>query len=202
MDAAKDWTGNSKSTFTCLGASNHSESIRPEGDYYATDPRMAKELLKLEPALANIWEPACGAGHLAKIFSDAGNLGKASDLYDRGYGVTGVDFLKTTEKWMGDIVTNPPYKYAKEFAEHALSLIPAGRKVCLFLKLTFLEGKSRAAFFRANPPKTLYVSASRAQCARNGDFAAYAATSSAAAYGWYVWEKGYTGSPEIKWFNY
>lgn len=37
--------------------------------------------------------------------------------------------------WDGDILTNPPYKYAKEFIEHAMTIIPDGRKVFMFLKL-------------------------------------------------------------------
>ena len=43
--------------------------------------------------------------------------------------------MQTTEMWDGDILTNPPYKYAKEFIEHAMTIIPDGRKVFMFLKL-------------------------------------------------------------------
>ena len=35
-------------------------------------------------------------------------------------------------------------------------------------------------------------------CAKNGDFEH---TEKAIAYAWYVWEKGFTGDPVIKWFN-
>ena len=34
---------------------------------------------------------------------------------------------------------------------------------------------------------------------KNGDFKSIG--SSAVAYGWFVWEKGYKGDPAIKWFN-
>lgn len=33
----------------------------------------------------------------------------------------------------------------------------------------------------------------------NGDFDSI--SSSAVAYAWYVWEKGYTGDTVLKWFN-
>jgi hypothetical protein len=33
----------------------------------------------------------------------------------------------------------------------------------------------------------------------NGDFDSIG--SSATAYAWFVWEKGYKGYPEIRWFN-
>jgi len=35
---SKDWTGNNKSIYTTLGASNHTEKEREENDYYATEP--------------------------------------------------------------------------------------------------------------------------------------------------------------------
>lgn len=74
-----------------------------------------------------------------------------------------------------------------------------GRKVAMFLKLQFLEGKSRKEFFLKNPPKTVYVSSSRLICAMNGEFSKY--PSSAVAYAWFVWEKGFKGDPVIKWIN-
>ena len=64
----KDRKGNSRSTFATLGASTHSDHNREENDYYATDPKAAKLLLDVEPELTDIWEPACGAGHLAGVF--------------------------------------------------------------------------------------------------------------------------------------
>lgn len=182
-----------------VGASHNSR--RAEEDYYATDPLLGEELCKCVELL-NVWECACGGGHLAKVFERYGLLGRASDLVDRGYGESGVDFLAQTAAWNGDIVTNPPYRYAQQFIEHALTLVPQGRKVCMFLKLTFLESRRRVKLFRESPPKTLYVSVRRAQCARNGDFAAYASTSTAVSYAWYVWEKGFLGKPEIQWINY
>lgn len=54
----------------------------------------------------------------------------------------------------------------------------------------------------SKPIKTLYVSSSRLQRAKNGDFEIYKkGTGTAVAYGWYVWEKGFDGIPSIKWIN-
>lgn len=44
----KDWTGNSKSTFSQLGSSAHSENERETHDFYATDPIALELLLKHE----------------------------------------------------------------------------------------------------------------------------------------------------------
>ena len=201
----KDWTGNNKPTFMCLGASNHSKHERADFDYYATDPIAAELLLSVEPDLNNIWECACGEGHLAKVFDKYNKLGKASDLVNRGYG-TQEDFLNnlfinfnTDFQGGGDIVTNPPYKYAKEFVLQALKIIAENKKVCMFLKLTFLEGKDRRKMFNEFPPKTIYVCSGRIKCALNGDFDATG--QSAACYAWFVWQKGFKGKPTIEWIN-
>lgn len=122
------------------------------------------------------------------------------DLIDRGFGEGGQDFLAIDNlSWQGHIVTNPPYKYAQEFVEKALQIIPPGYKVAMLLKLTFLEGKARRHLFNTQPPVRVWVSSSRLKCAMNGSFDAIG--SSAAAYAWFVWEKGYKGDTIVKWFN-
>ena len=72
----------------------------------------------------------------------------------------------------------------------------------MFLKLQFLEGKSRRELFRKYPPKTVFISSSRILCAKNGDFDGMRASGgSAVAYAWYEFEKGYTGETKVKWIN-
>lgn len=195
----KDWTGNDKTAFTTLGASNHSDFEREVNDYYATEPKAIKLLLELETFDKNIWECACGAGHLSNELESYGYNVKSTDLINRGYGESGVDFLQHTELWDGDIITNPPYKYATEFIEKSLGLIPEGKKVAMFLRLQFLEGKRRKLMYKENPPKTIYVSSSRLACAMNGDFENM--KGNAICYAWFVWEKGFKGTTELKWFN-
>ncbi len=188
-----------QSTFINLGASNHSKHAREEKDYYATDPIAGELLLEVEPELDNIWECACGEGHLAKVFDRVEKLGKATDIVNRGYGSI-EDFLACFTPYNnGDIVTNPPYCKAQEFVEKALELIDDGRKVCMFLKVLFLESSRRKKLFQKYPPKAIYVSSSRINCAKNGDFETY--NSGAVAYAWYVWEKGYTGDTIVRWIN-
>ncbi|MEG1563853.1 MAG: hypothetical protein RR365_09020 [Bacteroides sp.] len=198
----KDWTGNSKSIYTTLGASNHVAEEREADDFYATDPRAAELLCELEPLSETIWECAAGQGHLAKVLAENGHTVISTDLVDRGYGYSDIDFLKCSGEYDVDIVTNPPYKYASEFVEKAMELVTCGHKVCMFLKLQFLEGKARKALFAKYPPKAIYVSSSRILCAKNGDFDGFANKGcSAVAYSWMVWQKGYTGDTVLKWFN-
>ena len=198
---SKDWIGNQNSIDTTLGASNHTDKERQQHDYYATEPKAMELLLAEESFHSVVWECACGEGHLSKVLEAHGFDVISTDLIYRGFGdPEPLDFLKDTlENFEGDIITNPPYKYAVQFVQRALESVQPGRKVAMFLKLTFLEGKARKEFFLHNPPKTIYVSSSRLMCAMNGDFASI--SSSAAAYAWFVWEKGFNGDPVIKWIN-
>lgn len=108
----KDWVGNLHSVQGCLGTHNGTTKDREENDFYATDPVAMKLLLQIENISHNVWECACGEGHLAKVLVEKGYEVKATDLIDRGYGLGGVDFLKEKETFNGDIITNPPYRYA------------------------------------------------------------------------------------------
>lgn len=200
----KDWNGNANSIYKTLGASNHTDKEREENDYYATDPVAVDKLLKVEQPSHYIWECACGEGHLAKRLKEFGFEVLSSDIVERGYKIDFVeDFLQEESvchhNW--DIVTNPPYKYAKEFVLQALKRVDTGSKVYMFLKLQFLEGKARyIELFSKHPPKSIYVFSERVMCAKNGDFETMkAGGGSAVAYAWYVWEKGYQGKTTIEW---
>ena len=199
---SKDWTGNGNSVFKTLAESNHSSTERQPEDYYATEPRAAELLLENESFDGPIWECACGEKHLSNVFTNWGGDVRSSDLYDR-CGNEVFDFLSIENThWDGNIITNPPYKFALDFVYKALQIVPDGKKVCMFLKIQFLEGKARRELFRSHPPKVVYVSSSRLLCAPNGDFEhATKNGGSAVAYAWFVWEKGYTGLPQVDWIG-
>lgn len=198
-----EWTGNKNSVYQTIGASNHSDSQREANDYYATEPKAVEILLKNEEFDLYVWEPACGEGHISKILKENDYNVKSSDIIDRGFPETEIiDFLKVQKSdikndFSRDIITNPPYKFAKEFVEKAIEISVDSTKIAMFLKLTFLEGQSRRELFKKYPPKTVYVFSKRMECGKNGIFTG----SSAVAYAWFVWEKGFHGDPVLKWVN-
>jgi len=81
---------------------------------------------------------------------------------------------------------------------HAYEIVQPGRKVCMFLRLLFLESKGRQALFEECPLKTVYVSRKRIPAYKNNN---QSNKSSAIAFCWFIWEKGYSGDPVIKWIN-
>lgn len=169
---------------------NHVDD-REENDFYATEPAAADLLFNSEILNSLIWEPACGNGHLAKRFEELGFSVIKTDIVEREYPCRKVDFLKTERNYFCDIVTNPPYKLAVEFIKKGCELLRPKSKLCLFLKLTFLESVARDDLFKRYPVSRIHVCRKRIKCAKNGDFSKV--SSSPTCYAWFVWEKGYTG---------
>lgn len=134
---------------------------------------------------------------MSERLKDYGYDVKSMDLIDRGYGETGIDFLEYNEKWQGDIITNPPYKLAKQFIEHALDILETRGRAYMFLKVQYLEGISRAELFEKKQLKTIYVFTKRITCDTDCDFS----KSSAVAYAWFEFEKDWNDEPKIKWLN-
>lgn len=194
---------NKKSIYKMLGASNHTEEERQKEDYYATDPIAVELLLDLETFNKDVWECACGEKHMSNVLEKRGFNVRSSDIIKRCDDIEEYDFLKKENiEWNGDIITNPPYKYAEEFVYKALQIIPTGNKVAMFLRLQFLEGKKRKQLFTNFPPTKVLVSSSRIICAKNADFEKMKqGGGSAVAFAWFIWEKGFQGDPIIKWFN-
>lgn len=173
---------------------------REENDFYATHPKAIiplMEFLKYENGGKNIYEPGCGKGHLSEMMKLYGHNVTCTDLIDRGYGVSGVDFLQPNDydKQYDAIVMNPPYKHALEFIKKSITLAPI---VCAFLRIAFLESRRRSEFFKTNPPRYVCVFIDRVPSSKNAVFDAK--ESSAVCYAWFIWERGFKGRPEIVWF--
>lgn len=209
---ARDWTGNGNSIWMMLGASNHTDKERQSEDFYSTDDRALELFVPMFPIHNKVWECACGDGSLSKWLFGKGYDVLSSDLVDRGYGKTGIDFLKVGKddevlnKWANgetfDILTNPPYKLAVPFILHALELIPDDGHVIMFLKTTFLEGKQRKKLiYDVNPPRFVFQYSERILCAKNGDFDYMRAHGgSAVSYAMYVFYKNNEEhKTEVKW---
>lgn len=186
---------NNKSVYTTLGASNHTHSVREPNDLYCTHPDAVKALLNIETLHHDVWEPCDGLGHISNTLLTAGYNVRRSDLFTRNRDIEQLDFLSCKRSWCGDIVTNPPYSNAEAMVRKALSVVEPGCKVILWLRILFLESKSRKELFSQYPPLRVWISSRRIPCGKNGQFGA-----SAQGYAWFVWEKGYNGCTTINWF--
>lgn len=167
-------------------------------DFYPTHHGATKALLRRETFHPLIWEPACGAGDISTVLEANNYLVRSSDLYDYGFGELDVDFLHQVKTDRPrDIITNPPFKYAQDFVEHALSLTQG--KVAMFLRLAFLESIARKTFFERSPPATVYIMSRRVPMWR-GEVSDK--SSSMMAMAWFVWDKHHKGDATIKWIDW
>ena len=190
--------GNSKTLGVTMGASNHTDRVRAKDDFYSTDPVAIDYLLKHENFDENVWECACGNGKLSKRLKYFGFNVRSTDLIYRNYGEKeSIDFLQQTEKFDGDIITNPPYKLSLEFVQKALEL--SNRKVAMFLKIQFLETQKRyLELFNVCPPKKVCVFVKRMACYREDDTSF---NSSAICFCWIIWDKEYIGDTILEWID-
>jgi hypothetical protein len=174
---------------------------RVENDYYATPDEATLALLAVDEIIYPALEPACGEGHISKLL---GWNTFSFDLVDRGFGnVRSWDFLDNNTLFhsteYNTVITNPPFNLFQEFVEKALKV--SNKKVIMFGKLQALEGNKRATFLQTTPLKTVYVFKKRINPMRNGKDCDENGKKwcSTMAFAWYVWEKGYTGKPQIEW---
>lgn len=165
-------------------------------DYFPT-PRWATfALMDNEKFSGDVWECACGDGAMARVIEEAGNNVISTDLYKRGYGESGHDFL-LAKRSAPNIVTNPPYNSAEGFVATGVRL--ARRKFALLLRLAFLEGANRAnTIFSRSPPSRVWVFSERITFYPTGVEPKGTGTT---AYAWFVWDKDAPGRTELRWFN-
>lgn len=165
-------------------------------DFYPTPAWATHALIDNEKFSGDIWECACGNGAMSSVLEKASSTVISTDLYNRGYGDHGIDFLLADKK-IDNIITNPPYNAAEGFVRSSIKC--ANSKFALLLRLAFLEGINRQrTIFTKIPPARVWVFSERITFYPEG---AVRAGSGTTAYAWFVWDKEAQGSTEVKWFK-
>ena len=187
---------------------------RHSSDFYRTpeeavDALLLQESIKIgSPFQIYIREPACGDGAISNTLEMNHHIVLSSDLYDRGYGIAGINFLNEThefykgKEWKYDLITNPPFSLANQFILKAYSL-PV-RKIAFLMKLTALEGKVRSEILEFTQLSRIHVFRTRINMypekdkerSKNGGMIAFA---------WFIWNRSQqqdkSKAPEIYWIG-
>lgn len=190
----KEWKGNKKSVSTMLGMSTtwHPEG-RAAGDYYTTDPTAVRQFITYihqdsrftHGQKDTIWECACGNGNISKELINAGYKVFSTDLYDRGFGVSGIDFLQTTivPQNCDTIITNPPYSLANEFILHAMKILPVDGRYFALMNISYLaEIKRYSEIYNQGYLRAIHVYSHRIHCYKNNENVGH---SSPVNYAWF-----------------
>lgn len=141
-------------------------------------------------------EPACGAGHMARVLQEYFSNVVASDAFTYGYGDVR-DYLRAPYEsasvdW---VITNPPFRLAKDFVLQSLDVARVG--VAILARTVFLESIGRYdEIFSKEPPSKFAQFVERVPMVR-GRLDGSAST--ATGYAWLIWEKSHVGEPRLMW---
>jgi hypothetical protein len=179
------------------------ESRRPKGarrdlDFYPTgQPDAIRALLARDgeriQACGMVWEPAVGAGDLAKPMIDAGLTVVGSDVVDRGWPDTAVrSFYEFERAEAPAIITNPPYSEINardghgRWLRHTLAL-PEWDYCALLLSWDWPAAKQNGlgALLDENPFSYCYLMRWKLDFTGEG--------SPPQRNAWFVWDRRWTG---------
>jgi hypothetical protein len=183
---------------TALVTGNTRAPLKDRGeDLYETPPCAVNALLRAERLPRRIWECASGRNAIVNVLRSAGHEVFASDIVD--YGEPGQfaqrDFLLERDLPAGieAIVTNPPFKNAGEFVEHALKLCP---HVCMLLRLAFLESRRRTGILESGTLARVHIFRERLPRMHRDSWQG-AKASSSMSFAWFCWDRDHSGPPTL-----
>lgn len=206
----------SDKVFKLLGA--HSTTERAKDDFYQSSTEIANALFECVKAGIKrnelyaegleetvIIDSSVGTGTLLEPFRYKCWSLIGYDIADRGYKFVSVQDWLTVKEIPNPrnkpkvIVQNPPFKLALEFVQHSLELLNNGELLFSLHRIQFLEGLERFESLYKNKykrPKYVFVFTKRVSCItpdieNKGK--------NAVCFAWFMWQKGYRGSTQIKW---
>lgn len=147
-------------------------SNRENLDFYATNPKDVIEICELlhlnTASNYKILEPCAGNGHIAKVLKAYGHNVVTNDIEQRDFELDYcLDFLKDKipEDNFDMVITNPPFKYAKEFILRSLEY---AKIVIIIARLDLLESKKRKDL-NTKYLSHVFVHTDRARFAKDGN---------------------------------
>lgn len=170
-------------------------------EFYPTPPEATRALLAAHCFKGDVWEPACGQGHIAKVLEECGYDVVSTDLIDHGYGTPERDFLAQTVPLARNIITNLPYGrgLADAFCKHALHLTKqTGGSVAMLVAMQSLCHPTRTAFFHQHPPTVIYA-LDDCTCWPNGIPVSRDRAIAKQRYCWLVWDSEPSGTTRFEW---
>ncbi len=150
---------------------------------YADAPEIARMRLRK----MTVWEPACGAGDMARPLAEYFGNVRASDIHDYGAGYEQLDFLFQRDPRPADfIITNPPFKSSEHFIAKSFE-VPGWQGTAMIVRTSFLESVGRhEKLFNITPPNIIAQFTERVPMVK-GRLTEKGST--ATAYCWLVWRK-------------
>jgi hypothetical protein len=124
--------------------------------WYVDQISTSRSLFKVETFDRSepILDPGCGLGTILIAAREAGYKTLAADIVDRGFHGTKVQNFFKRRNAPASVVSNPDYKIAREFVEHALEI--GARKVAVLFPIARICAV-RAQWIYAAPLKRVWT---------------------------------------------
>lgn len=172
-------------------SSTNRGTIRQVNDHYDTPAYTIQSLLDNHMIVYPVLEPCAGNLAIANMLKT--DMVYTNDINPDSPAATKLDYLQYNENWdckYRTIITNPPFNIALDIIKKAMVDVVDNGEVIMLLRLNFLGSQKRHDFWQEYPPKIIYVLSKRPKFI-NGK-------SDSVEYGWFVWQKGYTGDTKLK----
>jgi len=157
-------------------------------DFVATPIPVIEALLRYEKFEGEIDEPCCGDGAISKCLEKNGMRVNSSDLFDYGFGNTGIDLFSLSES-VDNIITNPPFTTQSKVKKHLLGLVKKKMALLWYVKNIGNEIEAPTGKYL----KSIYVFNSRIN---------WVGAKLGWKFAWYVWDKEHKGGVTITYIDY
>jgi hypothetical protein len=177
---------------------------REANEHYVEPAWCSARLFEEEDFGVYIHDPACGFGTIVCEAVKAGMTATGSDIVDRGFdgAEKQQDFL-TADIRRTNIVTNPPFNLAPQFALRALGYTQC--KVAIIFPTACLNaanGVKGKYWIAGTPLRRVWLMTPRPSMPPGEYIAAGQKPGGGRVdFCWLVWEHGYRGAPELRWLH-
>ena len=171
---------------------------REPNEHYVEEFWCSERLFQEEKFEGGIWDQCCGFGRIVISALKTGHVAAGSDIIDRGWDstLTPHDFLTSTNTAQ-NIVCNPPFNIASKFAQQAVKL--AFAKAALVFPVARLNA---AHWLRELPLRRVWLMTPRPSMPPGHTITAGEKPSGGKSdFCWIIFEKGFEGTPELRWLR-
>jgi hypothetical protein len=165
-------------------------------EHYVEPEWVSMRLFDEEPFEGAVYDPCCGFGRIVCAALKHKLKAYGSDIADRGWDSTPQDFFQHTSTH-DNIVANPPFDVIRAFALSAIGL--TRNKTALIMPTARLNA---ARWLEQTPLRRIWLLTPRPSMPPGSHIMAGGKIGGGKSdYCWLVWQRGYGGTPEVKWLR-
>lgn len=171
--------------------------VRHPEDWYVEPEWCSARLFEVEMFDGRVEDPSCGLGRIVASALKAGFVATGSDIVRRGpYTDRIADFLERDDDFE-NIVSNPPFGIADEYARHALK--HSSGKVALLLPTKWMNAAGRGSWLETTPLARVYLLSPRPSMPPGPVIEAGIKPGNGTTdFAWFVWSSDAGRHPEIR----